>query len=243
MKIVTVQFDIGLKHDYKLLLDVFRESVRVNIPNAEFVELHPDPPKNTTGRDLYCYFNHCKLAAWFSYLKKTKDNIIFADCDMIALSDPSSVFDNDFDIGYTVRTSEGAGCPINGGIVIVKPSKASIDFMRLWARIDLQMMINKEFHDQYVTKYSGLNQSSFGYLLENPTFYDAKLKPFTTEFYNAVECDWINTNDKSTFVHIKTRLRRACLSWAKTDIEMQEPLRLRYPLERWKEIYRGMKCD
>jgi hypothetical protein len=239
MKIVTVQFDIGLRWDYSLLLDVFRESVRKNIPNADFVEIHPDPPKNTSGRELDCFFNHGKLKAWEQYAKTETDNIVFSDCDMLALSDPSAVFDQDFDIGYTVRTSDGAGSPINGGIVLLKPTEAARDFMAHWVAIDKQMLINKDFHLPWCRKYSGLNQSSFGYLLEHPQEYKARLVPFLTRDYNAVECDWIDTNEKSTFVHIKTRLRRACLKAASTGLDCEEPFRLRYPLERWKEIYRG----
>lgn len=244
MKIVTVHFDREGSADYKLLLDVYRESIRRNLKGVELVEIEIPFPEDLSGRGLFCHFNHAKLIEWAKYLESTDDETIFTDCDMLALHSPRQVFRDDFDVGYTVRTSEGGNYPINGGVVLAKPTEAARQFFNFWVMVDDWMLTDELFHSFWVKKYSGLNQSSFGCLLEGayrfPSYkkLDAKLKEYKTRPFNCVECDWRNVDGSEYFIHIKTRLRRDCLAAARGQI-YKVPARIEKPLALWLDVYRN----
>ena len=101
MQIVTVQFNYNGGPDYKKLLDVFRFSCKKYMPEAEFVEYIIEAPKKQKGIAYNFTYNTDKLAIWAEHMRKTKDNVIFADCDMLCTADASSAFDSDFDIAST----------------------------------------------------------------------------------------------------------------------------------------------
>ncbi len=209
MKIVTVQFD----NTYKNFYDVFRRSCAKNIPSAELVNIKIPVPANTSGRPNFCHHNASKLMVWVEYASKCNDNMILADCDMVALRDPVEIWDMDFDICYTRCTvRDERGTPINGGIVFVKPTERAREFLKLWESVDQEMYFDEKFHKAYMHRYAGMNQASFGYLLEHPERYGAKLACVTTREYNAVSCDWQYIDNRTAFLHIKGQLRRMITS-------------------------------
>ena len=80
--------------------------------------------------------NTVKLGVWVDAVRKSNDNTAIMDCDMLIQRDISCAFDDDFDIGYSVRTGK---IRLNGGLLFIRPNKRSISFLEEWQRINQVM--------------------------------------------------------------------------------------------------------
>ena len=209
MQIVTVQFNYPKRSNYKLLLDVFRYSCLKYMPRVKFNQICIKAPVNNTGRALNFNYNSVKLKHWLDFLKSTKDTVILADCDMIALRSATHAFKYDFDIAYTERTRIKR-IPNNGGIIFVRPNRRSINFFTEMLRVNNKMLHDKKFHEIWRHRYAGMNQAAFGYMLQRYTG-QIKLHKYKTIEFNAVDCDWPHINNKTVFVHCKSKLRKKIL--------------------------------
>lgn len=207
MKIVTTQFAGPVSTDYKKLLEVFKKSVSVHMPEADFIEILLEAPDKTPDKKYGITSNSFKLASWVDFLKKCneEDKVIFCDCDMLMLKSAEHAFDSPFDIAYT-RRYRSSNIPINSGIVFVRPTKESIEFFEKWLEVNDKMFVDSGFHRPWRDKYRGINQAAFGYLLEEENL-GAKLIAYDTRDWNAVDCDWPYINDNTVFLHIKGSLR------------------------------------
>ena len=215
MRIVTVSFNYPqrLKRpDYHRLLEVFERSVRHNMPKCEFRSIVIDPPDHEGAVKIPFLSNTFKLAIWVEEAHAAladNENLILADCDMLCTGDAGAAFEQDFDIGYTVR-DDHTNIPMNGGIVFVKPTFAAARFMTQWGEVDRRMYSDWNFHQPWRIKYAGQNQASFGYLLENPVS-GVNMREFQTRVWNAVNTDWNRLTTETVFIHIKSQLRKAVL--------------------------------
>ncbi|KKN63329.1 hypothetical protein LCGC14_0502770 [marine sediment metagenome] len=210
MQIITVQFNYPDRSNYKILLDVFRYSCQKYMPKVKFNSICIEAPENKTGRALNFNYNTIKLEKWVQFLESTKDdNVILADCDMIAIRSAEHAFKFDFDIAYTERTRIKR-IPNNGGIMFVKVNHKSVNFFKEMLKINIKMLHDSRFHQLWRSKYAGMNQAAFGYMTE--TYRDKiNLHKFKTIEFNAVDCDWPSINDKTIFVHCKSKLRKMIL--------------------------------
>lgn len=219
MRLVTVSFNYPkqLKRpDYARLLDVFEASVKRHIPGCEMRSIRMDPPDHRGVRKVPFLSNTKKLQIWTQEVRSAVadgENLIVADCDMLCTGDPSHVFqDKGFDVAYTVR-DDHTNIPLNGGILFVRPTEASVRFFDRWAEVDTAMYEDWNMHVPWRIKYAGMNQASFGYLLENQgEVPGVRLKELPTRFYNAVNTDWHRITSQTVFIHIKSKLRKYVLN-------------------------------
>ena len=198
MKAVTVSFD-KYGSDYERLLRALINSWSQNssIPLEVY---RINAPKKTRRRNSY-YYNHAKLKRW---IDSVDQDTIFLDCDMLCLGDISDGFDLVDHIGYTDR--EGP-IPFNGGVVFVKNTRKSKDFLKKWYEIDEKMLHDVKFHTEYYQpKYAGLNQSSMGWMYENG--YEDMISVLP-DIYN--KCDGWTGWQQAKMIHIKGHLRNCCL--------------------------------
>lgn len=216
MTYIVVQFDYHNRRGmYKKLLDVFLKSVEENDPENDVVVKMVQPPGVKTK---HCFSSNThKLAIWVEEMLKLPEGheICFIDCDMMVLQSPNDVFENDFDIAYTKRPHpKGHRLPVNGGVVFCRNNERSRDLMKLWEKINNEMFNNRKFHEQWRKKYAGMNQSAFGYIMEHPNLYDAKMIPVPCNTYNVCNEYWsgVGEDDNIRIVHIKSQLRKMCLS-------------------------------
>jgi hypothetical protein len=209
MKIFTVNFDVDKCKTFSRLLDVFRESLKIHMPDVELVEHVMQAPESTHNRPKNTTFNTAKLAVWMEYLHSVDDEIIFIDSDMLCLQSGYHAFDSDFDYALTFRP-EGSQPPMNGGVVFTRPTKKARRFFRDWFNVNNDMYANPPFHHKWRAKYLGMNQAAFGYMYESGLL-DSGFKKLPTVIWNAVDQDWKSINDKTVFVHIKSQLRRAIM--------------------------------
>jgi len=234
MIIATVSFNYPPEYklaDYELLCRVFEASCKKYCPDAKFIDIKCDPPilPNGDKHALNFLYNTIKLEKWVELLESTDENVILADCDMLAIRHFSEdmIFNEVFDVGYTVRTEtrhriddntrEYWGeqkihrMPMNGGIMFVKPTEEAREFFRKYLEVNQYLYDNPHIHKKWNLKYAGMNQAAFGCLFEDGE-YKAKVKEFPCLKWNAVDTDWAKIDMADTyFVHIKSRLRRLLL--------------------------------
>jgi hypothetical protein len=232
MVIYTVQFNYPRRSNYSKLLDVFRHSVKLTMPKVKFIEKKIPAPVNNSKRQLNFMYNGVKLRLWVEFLEKTKENVIFADCDMMALQSAEHAFDNDFDVAYTERTRIKR-IPMNGGIMMARPTEAAKKFYREMLEVNDRMFKDLDFHHKWRCVYAGMNQAAFGYTLNNGN-HGAKIHKYKTIEWNAVDCDWTHLNEKTVFLHTKSKLRKSVLGEIKVKPELKHPVNL------WKSMYMDM---
>ena len=208
MQIVTVQFNYKNGPDYAELLDVFKKSVSIHQPDAEFVEIKIDTPDKEPTKAYFMTYNTIKLRYWVDFLKHTNDNVIFADCDMLMLQSAAHAFDIPFDVAYTARQIVYKA-PLNGGIMFARPTRKAIGFFKELLEINERMYDDESFHGPWMRKYIGMNQAAMGYILENGNRAGAKVHEYLTPIWNAVEGDWQRLNDETVFCHLKGKVRES----------------------------------
>lgn len=210
MTILTVQFRRDNSRSYEWLLETFARSVEENMPEATFEVLRIEPPE-PDGRGQWGFLaNTRKLWVWADYVSRCDDELILADCDMLMNANAEEAFDVPFDIAYTKRSDNGR-FPNNNGIIMVRPTEAAREFMQMWAEVNQKMYDEPEFHRVWKKKYPGMNQSAFGYMLEEAN-HQAQLHVYETRKWNAVSTDWAYVDDETVFIHYKGPLRNIVLS-------------------------------
>lgn len=224
MKIVTVQFRYPNRSNYDLLLKVFKHSCRVHMPDIEFIEIKIPPPTAIPGKDLNFAYNTVKLELWLDYLENTEEEVIFADCDMLAVKSAKHAFKLDFDVAFTGRTVVNR-IPMNGGIMMARPTEAARRFFREMMFVNNLMLENLAFHRQWRKKYAGMNQSAFGYVYERGK-HKAKVHEYKTLEWNAVDCDWHRINSRTVFIHYKSKLRKTVLREIKMKPELASVVKI-----------------
>lgn len=218
-RIVTVYFDPGPSGRYDLvrLLRVYQASALACGQPLEVVGINT-PTRPSKYR--WMSENTAKLVVWRDIIKQATTPVILTDADMMMMSsDFEPIFDGDYDIGYTKRT-KCPTIPLNGGVVVVKPTPEAIKFMDAWVAVNERMMREPGFHSPWRKKYAGMNQASLGYLLEHPRT-KAKVQALSCRLWNAVDDDWnYCLTEGSRLIHIKGTLRRAALKeWRPAKVD------------------------
>lgn len=236
MRVMTVQFDYSSsKLSYERLLRAFVQSVEEAMPGTvvDVVQLRPPLHNPKRGNTVGFTSNTYKLRYWVDYVEKLKEPAMICDCDMLMLDSVESVFNEDFDVAYTVRDKlNSSKLNHNNGVMFVKSTEGARRFFHEWERVNRQMYIDKLFHMAWRKKYTGMNQAAFGYLLHNPV-PNVKLKPLPCSMWNACDETWKHVFDVgSKVVHVKSHLRGIVLSGMQLQ-NMAE--RLRPLVKYWRE--------
>jgi hypothetical protein len=238
-KISMVQFDFIGVNSYKRLLDVFIYSIQKHMPDVSIEIIHCEPPQKVGNRNTGLITNTAKLARWVESMERCEDGdeIIFADCDLLAIGDMFECFDlYDFDLAYTVRHGAEHGktkIPINGGVLPVRVNERTKHFMREYLRINNEMYMNPEFHSPWRLKAAGMNQSAFLYLLETNDLCGCKHLAIPCERWNICNTEWGIANlNTAACLHIKSALRRACLGQTPSNGVMNKFVSLWQKYER-----------
>lgn len=214
MKIVTTRFKYaGKPFNYKVMHDVFVRSCRKEMPGVKVVTLDIDnvvPKKD--GKRPGCLSNTVKLEKFAEYVKGCDEDLILADCDMLCNGDARRAFeDYDFDIAITVKEEgHNTRCRINGGIIFVRNTPEAKAWIAEFNNVNKRMYEDLEFHNKWIKKYFGMNQSAMGYMLE--TYDKARVIELPTVIWNNCDPDWNYITDETVFVHIKSALRDAVFS-------------------------------
>jgi hypothetical protein len=212
MKFITTLINTEKNPIYERLIQAWENSVKTNTKSEyEIVRLDPkDYPQCNHPKNSYVA-NSVKLNYWAEKIKQETGNICLIDGDTVVLKDVEHVFDQDFDIAFT-RRSKGVNIPINGGVLFVKDSPRVHDFFDKWVLTNNEMLTNRLLHLEWYRKYNGINQASFGYMLEKYKS-DLKIIEVPGVKYNACDrIDWMGINEDTHILHVKSELRLACIN-------------------------------
>jgi hypothetical protein len=235
VKIVTVVFDYKDRQGmFGRLHHVFARSCARYMPQNKIHTHLISPPSKGGHSKLSFVSNTEKLTYWHESVKSSKQELMLADCDMMCRGGVSEVFDYDFDIGYTTR-EPGFKIPVNGGVMFVRPNGRTREFFRVFTEINRRMYTDRALHNQYYGKYQGMNQSAFGYMLENHSDL-AELRPFPCRIYNSCDETWHTAMREAKLIHIKSRLRRLCVG---SGNDYQQWAELKLIVRQWRRWESG----
>ena len=178
------------------------------MPEVEVVTLKLEVPAVRDGKRPGCWVNTVKLQELSKYIASCDDDVIMADCDMLCTKEAGDIFERDFDIAVTFKDKPQGRCPLNGGIILIKNTPLAHDWILKLSEINDKMYFNKDFHNQWMGKYFGMNQAAIGYMIE-ASGHEAKVIRLSTQKWNNCDYDWINFNEDTVFVHVKGPLREA----------------------------------
>lgn len=166
--------------------------------------LSPAPRDSAIGNASHVW-NHQKLVWWAQTVMNQPDGaeLLLIDADTLVRRPLDEVWTmGRFDVAYTVRVS-GAP-PLNGGVVFVRCGSRTRRFFRRWLHADELFLGDAEAHRPWAEKYAGLNQASFGWLIEHDP--DVDLLKLDCPEWNC--CEWgLFDEDVTRVIHVKSHLR------------------------------------
>jgi len=167
------------------------------------------PPARTAAHAAYVA-NTQKLDEWTRLVDQAPDGdrLALLDADTMVLRTLDAVWDQVFDVAYTVRTS--SRFPINAGVIFVRVSDRTRAFMAAWRDENHRQLGDPARHQRWRRQYGGMNQAALGALLEQRGGPDVKFLRLPCVEWNAEESAWPAVDRARTrIVHLKSGLRRA----------------------------------
>lgn len=153
--------------------------------------------------------NTQKLEDWNAIVQDAPagSRILLIDTDTFFVNPIDDIWDQDFDIAYTVKRSQ---FPFNLGVIFLRATDASKAFFAAWTQNNRVMLQKKVIHRQYRDRFGGINQASFGRTIETQAVRGVNLLGIPCATWNCEDSAW-NSFDpgKTRIVHVKSALRRA----------------------------------
>jgi len=143
--------------------------------------------------------------------------MLLVDADMAILRPLDDVWDQDFDIAYTVRETR-ARYPLNAGVVFVRAGWRARAFFRHWLQVDDGFLADPQSHLIWKRRWGGINQAALGCVLDHqPADHpDVRLLRLPCAEWNCEDYSWSAFEPQVTrILHVKSDLRRAVFSGPK----------------------------
>jgi hypothetical protein len=176
-------------------------------------KIKPRRMKSARGSDANVA-NAQKLEHWTAAVQAAPDGteMLLVDVDTFIVRELDSVWRIPFDLAYTVRTPGAYMYPINAGVVFLRVSDRVRRFVERWRDEDNRMLADRGYHDPFYRKYGGINQASFGKLLDDDVAQElgVELAPLPCAEWNCEDSAWHSFDPTVTrLVHVKSALRMA----------------------------------
>lgn len=157
-------------------------------------------------------WNTQKLEFWNRQIQAAPDGarILLIDGDTYVAKSLDDVWSIDFDLAYTIRNGGGTALPFNGGVVFVRVCPSTRAFMQKWWETNLRFLGDPDAHRRWRLKYAGINQASFGFMLERVQ-HGLDIHKLRCAEWNLCEWDAFD-HESARIVHVKSGLRRAVFS-------------------------------
>lgn len=153
--------------------------------------------------------NTQKLDRWAEIVASAPDGdeILLIDTDTVILRSLDDIWGRSFDVAYT----EAARFPINGGVVFVRVSSRSREFMAAWAAENRRLLFDNTPRPTWRKAYGGINQASFCLLRESGRV-SADLMSLPCAEWNCEDSTWSQFDPAVTrILHVKSALRLSCI--------------------------------
>jgi hypothetical protein len=227
-----------LEQRYHRLADVLRYTAERHCPDWTLRVDRISPPEYTSGMGNASHaYNTQKLEWWCQVVNQAADGdrLLLMDADMLIMRPLDAIWDQRFDLAYTKRQT--GNLPLNGGVLFLRVSPLIRQCLAAWWTINLRFLSDAKAHRPWRAKYAGINQASFGYLLEHQMLTDFSalhIEALTCREWNCENTEWGKYDPAFTrIVHFKSGLRRAlfgedkhpkfkplCEQWRAIEAEM-----------------------
>lgn len=177
--------------------------------------------------------NTQKLDCWNEIVQAAPDGarLLLVDVDTFFVNPIDDIWDHDFDIAHTVKRSQ---FPFNLGVIFLRVSPAVRAFFTAWTEQNRRMLSHKVIHRQYRDRFGGINQASFGRVLETEAANGINLIGIPCSTWNCEDSAWNAIDPAVTrIVHVKSALRRALFDNRADDMAKPGVARL---VEMWKAL-------
>ncbi len=181
-----------------------------------------------TGNPSHAW-NTAKLNWWDDVVQQAPDGtpVVLMDADTVILRPLDPIWALPFDLAYTARAL--TRLPLNGGVVALRVSDRTKAVMRAWRAVNDEMMREPKRHTPYHVKYAGMNQASFGCLLEEGGLAALQVIKVPCAEWNC--CEWQEFSDTTRILHVKSRLRRVMFSPVAVPGDLERPVAIWRRLE------------
>lgn len=220
----------------------FRDEVDCKVGNIEFIPIQFRFVEGLEGASQ-------KVFLWHQIVEMQKENdIIITDCDLLVVNDFSSVFDNNFEVGYTVKDFDDI-FHVNGGILFLKDIEKGKIFFREWGLMVKSILLDSVRSKKIADLHGGADQGAIYEMVGgkmNPydvrIMKDVKVMALPSSVYN-LHKRWEDFSDKTTVIHFKgnwvsmltcsNNYKQACLmnhSWRWENYELWESV-----FDKWQQ--------
>lgn len=201
---------------------VLEYSARQHCPQWD-VHVHQiDPPTLQLRLSDGHIANAHKLKAWALLVAGLPDGtpVLLLDVDTVILRPLDDIWDQPFDIAYTVRPTS---YPINGGVLFVRISTQVRRFFLAWLAEQAKQCSDKARHQRYQRLWRGYNQAAWGALREEGHMDRLTMLPLPCQEWNCEDTTWARFDPHVTrILHVKDHVKNAILS----------PRAIHHPLHR-----------
>lgn len=211
--LAAVYFGSGRPGDqYARLARVLEYSAGVHCPDWTIrVERSTRVAPYVSALGVHSHVTNSQKLEWWREIvagAEDGDRVLLMDADMMITRPLDPVWAIPFDLAYTIR--EEGRLPLNGGVVFLRVTPATRRFVDRWAAVNLGFLANANDHRHWRTKYAGINQAAFGYMLERERDPALELARLTCREWNAENTAWGKFDPAFTrIVHLKSGLRKA----------------------------------
>lgn len=157
--------------------------------------------------DAYADNTH-KLDHWNAVVQSLPDGaqLLLIDADTVIVRPLDAIWDQSFDLAYTVRPPNYK-LPLNGGVIFLRVSARSKAFVNAWAMVNRQMVGDRGLHNKWRRQFGGINQAAFGCVLSSTTNLELLKLPCLE--WNCEDSGWGDFSPSVTrILHVKSLLRR-----------------------------------
>jgi hypothetical protein len=217
LKAITVTLD----DEFDWMADRLAESIETNCPGMELRRIRTKAFSETKWMPKFITDNFTKLQVWDTWLgEQSEGQLVFIDADTLVLSPLQPVFEEDFDVCYTVRPGR---VPFNNGVIFARANGRTKRFFGQWRKHNFRLVKNQGKMVHLIRGYAGGNQWAFQQCIddiENGKF-NCRVHAVPCAKWNCEQETWREFNGKTAIVHIKSLLRGHLLSYMPWETEEQ----------------------
>jgi hypothetical protein len=194
---------------------------------------HIVPPRLTSALGIASHVeNTQKMEHWHQLVTAAPDGtrLLMIDADTIILHPLDDVWERDFDLAYTTKESR---FPFNSGVIFARVSPRLRAFIAAWRKENRRMLGDRWHHQIWRKRFGGINQASFGYMLERGAQDGLSLATLPCVEWNCEDASWASYSSATRIVHVKSSLRASLFLRAHVA-----PAHLRPLITLWRHLER-----
>lgn len=181
-----------------------------------------------------------KLGYWLRAVEALPEGapILLTDVDAMVTGPLDAVWDLPFELAYTAREAARTRWPYNSGVIFLRASAATRQFLDEW-RLETRRLCrypsNHPIRQQLRAQFGAAEQGAFHAVLMSATGTALRTAALPCRIWNCEDSEWARFSDETRLVHTKGAFRDAI---AGKTIKPQRKKDLARLLPMWREIDR-----